>query len=70
MLMDKTFHLVYRPSTRIFGVKYICFRIQSMFWITLTGQNSIPTTIYRGGSRTAAVSKMEHFVMIVNGWKP
>ena len=26
--------------------------------------------ITRGGSRTAATSKMEHFVMIVNGWKP
>ena len=23
-----------------------------------------------GGSRTAATSKMEHFVIIVNGWKP
>ena len=25
---------------------------------------------YRGGSRTAATSKMESFVIIVNGWKP
>ena len=24
----------------------------------------------RGGSRTAATSKMEHLVIIVNGWKP
>ena len=24
----------------------------------------------RGGSRAAATSKMEHFVIIVNGWKP
>ena len=24
----------------------------------------------RGGSRTAATSKMEHFVINVNGWKP
>ena len=24
----------------------------------------------RGGSRAAATSKMEHFVLIVNGWKP
>ena len=24
----------------------------------------------RGGSRTAATSKMEHFEIIVNGWKP
>ena len=26
--------------------------------------------IIRGGSRTAGTSKMEHFVIIVNGWKP
>ena len=26
--------------------------------------------IFRGGSRTVATSKMEHFVIIVNGWKP
>ena len=25
---------------------------------------------FRGGSRTAATSKMEPFVIIVNGWKP
>ena len=25
---------------------------------------------FRDGSRTAATSKMEHFVIIVNGWKP
>ena len=26
--------------------------------------------VNRGGSRTAATSKMERFVIIVNGWKP
>ena len=26
--------------------------------------------LWRGGSRTAATSKMECFVIIVNGWKP
>ena len=25
---------------------------------------------FRGGSRAAAISKMEHFVIIVNSWKP
>ena len=25
--------------------------------------------VSRGGSRTTATSKMEHFVMTVNGWK-
>ena len=29
----------------------------------------LPTTITRGGSRAAATSKMEHFVIIVNGCK-
>ena len=27
------------------------------------------TKFYRGGSRAAATSKMERFVIIVNGWK-
>ena len=26
--------------------------------------------VFRGGSRTAATSKVELFVIIVNGWKP
>ena len=32
--------------------------------------NSFVTIKGRGGSRTAAASKMEHFVIIVNVWKP
>ena len=28
------------------------------------------TKNYRGGSWSAATSKMEHFLIIVNGWKP
>ena len=36
---------------------------QSFFCLTMT-------IIIRGGSRTAATSKMECFVIIVNGWKP
>ena len=35
----------------------------------LTAQNQ-KTVDFRGGSGTAATSKMEHFVIIVNGWKP
>ena len=30
----------------------------------------ITYSITRGGSKTDATSKMEHFVIIVNGWKP
>ena len=26
--------------------------------------------VFRGGSRAAAISKMERFAIIVNGWKP
>ena len=31
---------------------------------------SLDKTIPKGGSMTAATSKMELFVIIVNGWKP
>ena len=31
---------------------------------------TVLVSIIRGGSRTAATSKMEHFVIIVNAWKP
>ena len=34
------------------------------------GNTSLYYNVLRGGSRTAATSKMEHFVIIVNGWKP
>ena len=33
-------------------------------------KNNRRLRVNRGGSRTAATSKMEHFVIIVNGWKP
>ena len=32
--------------------------------------NQTYTKIFRGGSRAAATSKMERFVITVNGWKP
>ena len=39
----------------------------------LRAQNShipdIPHLKHRGGSRAAATPKMEHFVIIVDGWK-
>ena len=34
------------------------------------GSSNNKILLPRGGSRTAATSKMEHFVIIVNGWKP
>ena len=30
----------------------------------------IETLVYRGGSRAAAASKMEYFVIMVNGFQP
>ena len=32
--------------------------------------SNIGKVVFRGGSRAAATSKMECFVIIVNGWKP
>ena len=32
--------------------------------------NCLESTTFRGGSKTTATSKMEHFVIIVNGGKP
>ena len=33
-------------------------------------RNLLRNYLVRSGSRTAATSKMEHFVIIFNGWKP
>ena len=33
-------------------------------------QTNQSSQVYRGGSTTAAASKMDCFVIIVNGWKP
>ena len=41
------------------------FRAKCLRIVTL----KVLLTICRGGSRTAATSNMEHFVIIVNGWK-
>ena len=42
-----------------------------LYYISGTGTlHLIHDSAIRGGSRTAATSKMERFVIIVNGWKP
>ena len=41
----------------------------SLLSVVQSKNNSLDATVFRGGSRTAATSKMEHFVIIVNGWK-
>ena len=33
------------------------------------GSSNNKISLPKGGSKTAAASKMEHFVIIVNGWK-
>ena len=43
-------------------------KILKNLWIFIVCGQGVSTC--RGGSRAAATSKMEHFVIIVNGWKP
>ena len=38
--------------------------------VNKSSQNDSIMDVCWGGSRTAATSKMEYFVIIVNGWKP
>ena len=49
--------------------KILFTRVQVKGKLVLTITN-LRKTLIRGGSRTAATSKMERFVIIVNGWKP
>ena len=41
-----------------------------MFAGSTLAEDPTKLCLFRGGSRTAATSKMEHFVIIVNSWKP
>ena len=51
----------------IFGLRH---GIKEMAQILVTSSQYIFKLDIRGGSRTAATSKMERFVMIVNGFQP
>ena len=42
----------------------------TIFMCKTIGMFLLQNTTRGGGSRTAATSKMEHFVVIVKGWKP
>ena len=55
-----------------FTLPYRLDRTQHRGGIILFIREDIPSNIgmLRGGSRTAATSKMKNFVIIVNGWKP
>ena len=44
--------------------------VETQFKVTRKIQFNTNKKKVRGGSRTAATSKMERFVIIVNGWKP
>ena len=57
--LDKTTLNTLRQTLRAHSLKWVTEAFQ-IVWFTET----------RGGSRTAATSKMECFVIIVNGWKP
>ena len=61
-LQKQLFRKIYRHSP------YVLYNIKYLFVIYHLGSYSL--SIIRGGSRTAATSKMERFVIIVNGWKP
>ena len=82
--MRKTFsgYLMFYLPKEVFKAK--TFFMSHLFWKALYNyilQNMWILCLYcqlwtdlnivpRGGSRTAATSKMEHFVIIVNGWNP
>ena len=51
----------------LYGVK--CFPILIVIGIHSAGDRNFVNSL-RGGSRTAATSKMERFVIIVNGFQP
>ena len=56
----KLFAVVVTPN--LSNVLYLITKSNHSFFRTFS--------IFRGGSRTAATSRMGHFVIIVNGWKP
>ena len=65
-------------SFRLWGGRYFIFANSGCVWIekeewvqkkTLGTESKIICIGTRGGSRAAATSKLERFVIIVNGWK-
>ena len=66
-----------KPAVKIVNrltVNYFCNKFQlkcsTEFWIRLWIMSLLTKIWARGGSKTAATSKMELFVIIVNGFKP
>ena len=67
-----------KTSMKRFTVKEAQYFESSLFWTKRSGKYNFLgiyktfniTNSTRGGSRTAATSKIEHFLIIVNGWKP
>ena len=73
LLKQKKLHLVVHGQS-LWAIKMLSillvhrkFKIANRKFLS---PSYILISIYKGGSRTAAPSKMEHFVIIVNGWKP
>ena len=61
--------------------KFVMYQLENCIWLQLKRlisteslTNLLPAMTFSkvliGGSRTAATSKIERFVIIVNGWKP
>ena len=67
-----TFPLVHCRTLSNNNIQNIFFSYQIDYSWTISNVYSRETVYYtsRGGSRVAATSKMEYFVIIVNGWKP
>ena len=58
--------------TFLHGCFFTFFKLYKLYQIVqlITYPHAKVVNIVRSGSRTAATSKMERFVIIVNGWKP
>ena len=67
----------YTSAIRIIQIKNNIWTLLNIFKLYIFSINkyhcaftNFSNTKTRGGSRTAVTSKMERFVIIVNGWKP
>ena len=63
-----------QPATLIWVTLLVCFykffKLYKWYQLAQSVSYLLLTIVLRGGSRTAATSKMELFVVIVNGWEP
>ena len=78
LLFEIYFSQSHKNGWKVYKSQSVTFFLNELYDSSLTGflswhESKSQTTLShmnRGGSRAAATSKMEHFVIIVNGWKP